>query len=504
MDILNSRQMEQCDSYTINEIGIPSVVLMENAALAVFDHFDALDIEKENLAVIAGIGNNGGDGLALARILINNGYHVEVYIVGDATRYKGDAKTNYDILLNYPVQMFSVEEDDIPNFFEYDVIFDSVFGTGLSRPLDGFYAELIERVNLAPGFKIAVDIPSGLSGMTHNIIGPCMTADVTVTFCRPKLPHCFYPAKKICGSVYVADISIPDFSVNAVEPEIFLITAENIPLLMHREPDSHKGDFGHACLAGGSKGKSGAIIMASLAATKIGAGLTTCIIPEQLNYVVETSIPEIMSFPCGDADYLNQKAANEAVEFLEGKSVVGIGCGMGTNEKSADFITTVAEKTDLPVVLDADGINLLNKKTLKKLKNKCILTPHIGEFARFLNLTTKEVLEKKIELAKEFAVKYEVILVLKSADTLIAMPDGTICVNETGSPALSKGGSGDCLTGLITGLIAQKLDLEEAVILAVYLLGRASELASMEMNERTVLTRDVIEKIGAALDEISD
>jgi len=504
MEILNSSQMGQADSYTIEEIGIPSAVLMENAAISVFDEIMSEIPDAVSAAVVAGSGNNGGDGFAVARLLINAGLACDVYLTCDESKLKGDALLNYNILKNYETPIFPVTEQDIPTYEDYDIVVDAIFGTGLSRPLEGFYASVVQSINLTSNFIVAIDIPSGLSGDTHNIIGECVDADLTVTFARPKFPHVMYPARGLCGDIAITDISIPDFAIDQTNCTTFLLDENTLPCITTREPDSHKGDFGHAVIAGGSEGKSGAVFMASRACARCGAGLTTTAVPQGLMTSAEIVNPEIMSIGLGSGTHFTDAGSEKLTNFLAGKSVLAIGPGIGTDDETAHFLKAVISTTNLPIVIDADGINLIGGMPLDHLAGRCIITPHIGEFGRLIGKDKETVLSERIELASLFAKQNKIVMVLKSADTIIALPDGSVFINTTGSPALSKGGSGDCLTGLIAGFIAQGYDLDEAACLGVYTLGRTAEIVAEDMNEKSVLTTDIIENIWKTLNELEE
>ncbi len=504
MEILSSAQMSAADAYTINELGIPSAVLMENAASSFVSHLLEKYPDISSAAVAAGAGNNGGDGLAIARLLDNAGIHTDIYLACPAEKLKGDALINFNILTKYPVNIFTVEEDDIPVFDNYDITIDALFGTGLTRPLTGFYEELVNSINLTSALIASVDIPSGLSGDTWEIIGTCVDADLTVTFGRPKYPHIMFPARKMCGEVAVADISIPDFAVDTVGCDTFLLTPDSLPLMTEREPDSHKGHFGHAVIIGGSEGKSGAAFMASMSCARTGAGLTTLAVPGGLISAAESVNPEIMSIAVGKGAYFDMSDTDRILKFLKGKTVASIGMGLGTDEQTGMFVNYLIKNTDIPFVIDADGINLLSKDILPFLKGRGIITPHIGEFARMMETDTSDVMKNRLELARCMAVQYGIIVVLKSADTVIALPNGRIFVDISGTPALSKGGSGDCLTGIITGFISQGFDMDFACLLGCYTLGRTAEIVSSDMNERSVMTTDIINNIHKTLDELEE
>ena len=500
MEVLNSRQMELADKHTIETIGIPSTVLMENAAHTVFHYFENLNLNSKKIAVVVGSGNNGGDGLAIARLLLNAKYDIMIYLCADPEKFKGDALINYGILKNLDAPFTLITNDDF-SFNEYDVIFDAIFGTGLSREIKGRYAEIVKKINDSNAIKIAVDIPSGLNGMTSNLQGICVNAHHTVTFCRPKIPHVLYPSKAYCGNVCVSDISIPDVAVEKQNPNLFLLTENNIPKLKTRKPDSHKGTYGHAVIIGGSIGKSGAAVMASKACLKAGAGLVTAIIPESINLAFETSFLEGMSFPVGK-DFLSIKDLDKILKFVENKSVIAIGPGIGTNPETVKFVNEFLKSTDKTAVIDADGINDLDKDTLKKRGNNTIITPHIGEFARLLNMSVSKILENRVELLKNFTTEFKIFVVLKSADTLICTPEGKIFICNFGNPSLAKGGSGDCLTGLITSFISQGYKIEDACKLGVFVLGKTAEKVSEETNIQTVITTQIIDNIWKTLNDI--
>lgn len=504
MEILTPAQMAAADAYTIEKIGIPSAVLMENAASA----FVRVLLEKypdtSSVCVVCGCGNNGGDGLAAARLLSNSGIHTDVYLACEPEKLKGDALLNLNILKNYPVNLYTATEDSVPTFENYDITVDALFGTGLSRQLDGFYEDLVNSMNYTSAVIASIDIPSGLNGGTWIAAGTAVDADLTVTFARPKFPHVMFPARKLCGEVVIADISIPDFAVDSVGCTSFLLTPESLPFVPKREADSHKGTFGHAVIIGGSEGKSGAAFMASRACAKAGAGLTTIAVPKGLITAAESVNHEIMSLALGSGSFFDMDCTEKLLNFLKGKTVASIGMGMGTDEQTSLFLNYIIKHTEIPLIIDADGINLLNKESLKYLSGRCVITPHIGEFARLMDISTQEVLENRIELASCFAAKHGIIVVLKSADTVISLPNGMIFVDISGTPALSKGGSGDCLTGLITGFASQGYELDFACMLGSYTLGRTAEIVSENINEKSVMTGDIIENIWKTLDELEE
>lgn len=503
MEILNAQQMTEADRYTIDTLGIPSIVLMENASKSVFDVFESLETDAEQIAVVIGSGNNGGDGLTLARILINNDYDVDIFLAADPAKLKGDALINYQILCNYNVPFIHLFHGEAPDFSLYDVIFDAIFGTGLSRTVSGHYADIIKSINDTDGIRIAIDIPSGLNGNSGNLIGSAVEADVTVTFCRPKIPHCIYPAKKYCGLIHVTDISIPDIAVEQQQSNIYLIHDDNLPYIEYRTADSHKGSYGHAVIVGGSTGKSGAITMTAKACTRVGAGLTTAIIPKGINVAFESHFLEGMSLPMSDENHLTPADLDKTIVFLNDKSVCAIGPGLGQSVDTELFLKALIHKTSLPLIIDADGVNGLTLDNLADLKDRAILTPHLGEFARLIGVTVEDLKADRLTYLSEFAKKHQLYVVLKSADTLIGAPDGSIYVSHFGTAALAKGGSGDCLTGIITGFISQGYDMLTACILGPVILGKTAEILTESTHINSITTNDIIEQLWKALNELT-
>jgi len=488
------------DKIAIEEIKIPSIVLMENAARGFVDELLNIGIDKGSFAVIAGSGNNGGDGLAIARHLYNRGFYVEIFFTESEEKFSKDLKVNYEIIRRYPIKICSINE------FEdrFDYIIDAILGTGLNRALEGRYKEIVQMLNRTKSRKVAVDIPSGLSGSDPNIIGEAIKADFTITFCRPKIPHVIYPARDFCGDVRIIDISIPDFIIPKVGPYLFLLNEKTVPAIPKRRKFSHKGDYGHAVLLGGSIGKSGAITIATYSTIKTGAGLTTTILPEAIYQSLSSFIPEAMYFTLQDYDNLSDEAIEGIINFISDKTVVAIGPGMGVSEGRKKLISKIMENKDIKIVFDADGINNLKGISFDSLKYRTIITPHIGEFCRLIGITKEDLIKDLIKYARDFAIFNGVVLVLKSSSTLIALPDGNVYVYSGGVPALAKGGSGDCLVGIITAFVAQGFSLRDASLLGVYLFGETGKYLSNRKNEMTITATEIIENIGKVLDDLQD
>jgi len=499
MEILDSHQMSLADRLTIEELKIPSIVLMENAARASADVIEKVVGGKRcSFAVIVGAGNNGGDGIAIARHLYNKGFHLEIFLAESEEKFSQDLLINYEIIKRYPIKLNRMEDYED----KFDYIIDALFGTGLNRSLEGKYLEIVRKINYSKAKIFSVDIPSGLSGSFPNMLGEAVKANWTITFCRPKIPHCIYPAKDYCGEVLVVDISIPDFIIPKVEPYLYQLNKETVPSIPKRLKFTHKGAYGHAVLLGGSLGKSGAITIATIATIRTGAGLTTSIIPEKIFSSFAASIPEAMYFTVEDFDYISYEEIDKVVEFVKDKTVLTIGPGMGTSGRKKELINELIDRTDIPVILDADGINNLSISDLNKLKFRSVITPHLGEFSRLIGVSKDELQKDIIKMAREFSVKYGIILVLKSASTLVALPDGVIYVYSGGIPALAKGGSGDCLVGIITGFVSQGFSLRDSALLGVYIFGETGRKLSSIRNELTITATDLIKNIDGIIDEL--
>ncbi|MFQ6081855.1 MAG: NAD(P)H-hydrate epimerase, partial [Candidatus Aminicenantia bacterium] len=444
MKILTSEQMRKIDGIAINEIGIPGCVLMENAGLQIFkaikQKFPIL--EKEKISIIAGQGNNGGDGLVVARHLFNQGIEPKIYLLTLKEKVKGDAEINLKIAEKIGLQIVEITsekvwEENKADLFQSTIIVDAIFGTGLTRAAEGIYKKVIEDINSANGFKVAVDIPSGLSSDTFRIIGPCVKADLTITLAAPKIAHILPLAEEYVGELIIADISIPQFLFEDEELKLELIEKKRVaPYFKPRKKDTHKGTYGHLFILAGSLGKTGAAVMAAKAALKMGVGLVTVGTPQSCLPIIAKSMMEIMTEPLPETKEktLSAEALDRILFLLKDKDGILIGPGISTHPSTSQLIFNLLEKIEIPMVIDADGLNILafHPEVLKNTKKSVVLTPHPGEFARLLKKTTKEVLENRIEYVQKFAAEYNVYLVLKGYRTLIASPQGKVFVNPTG------------------------------------------------------------------------
>ncbi len=510
MRVLKAKEMAFADENTINLTGIPSLVLMENAgrtsAQIILERYK----EKERFVIVAGSGNNGGDGLVIGRYLLRAGKDVKVFILsGSRSKLSQDNLKNLEIFETFGGQVFLISEEKLAkmrsSIKEADVVIDAIFGTGFTPPVKGYREKAIQIINKYAKNIVSVDIPSGLSTDTGKIEGTHITAGITITFAYPKLGHILFPASEHCGDVYVVDISIDDSYLKEIKR--FLLTPDIISL-PERKKNSHKYTYGHVLVVGGSTGKSGAVIMASCSASTAGSGLTTAIVPKSLNSIIETALIEEMSIPVDDKDgFFGKKASKEILSIIKnGKfTSVVVGMGMGIGEYTIDIIESLL-KVKLPLVLDADGINNLVlienfKEKLRKRRYPTVLTPHIGEMARLTGLTTKEINENMEDIAKEFSKETNTFIVLKSSRTVIVTPEGSIYYSTQGNEGMATAGTGDVLAGIL-GTLIYRLGIEDGIKTGVFVHGFSGNLAVKETGVESMKATDIIRYISKAYDSI--
>lgn len=492
MKILTSSEMAHIDRITIEEVGIPSLVLMENAAGGVFGCILERFPEAKKVLIVAGKGNNGGDGIAVARRLKLRGLEPEVYLpLGEP---KGDAKVQLEVAKRLGVKVLRRK----PDYGSYHLIVDALFGTGFKPPAEGKAAQVIEEINLSGVPVVSVDVPSGLSADTGRVFEPSVRAVLTVTFQFPKVCHVLFPAAKRCGEVRVVDISIPDHLAEGIRRELIKVSALTLP---SREPDTYKTKEGHILIVGGSRGKVGAVVMAGKAATRTGAGLVTVGVPEDLYSVAESLLIEEMTLPLPGGDRLSYFSVERILELQERFSILTLGMGMDRYEEGQDIVRDLLEGWEKPMIIDADGLNNLadlGPEVLKHRKAPTVLTPHIGEFSRLTGLPVDEITFNQIEVARSFAEEWGCYIVLKGARTVIGTPEGTAWVSTRGTPAMAKGGAGDVLSGILTALMGKGMDPEEALKTGVILHGIAGEIVERNTHTESLRATDLIEAIPEA------
>lgn len=514
MRVLKAEEMKRIDQKASLEYGIPSIVLMENAGIRTVEVIMEMleEIEDKKIVVVAGKGNNGGDGLVIARQLINGGARVVVFVMGETGQFTPDTRINYEILQKMKAEVYPLcSNEDIDKFvnslLDADLIVDSIYGIGFKGKLGEFELEVVNIINKRGVPVIAVDIPSGVEADTGKVHNTAVKAYHTVTFAAPKLGHFLEPGQDFVGNLTVADISIPRFLLAQNDLKNNIITEDMIkPYIFKRKPESHKGTYGHVLVIGGSIGMAGAVSMASYAALRCGAGLVTAAVPESLLSMVAGFRPEIMTVPLAETGKAAiALEALPAVENLLGAvSVCAVGCGMSRYMEAKQVINFILEKSGVPLVIDADGINAL-AEDISILNNRqvpVVLTPHPGEMARLIKKSIKEVQSDRLQIARRFAEEWNVTLVLKGNKTIVAMPNGDAYINITGNPGMATAGSGDVLSGIIAGFIAQGLNPQTAAIAGVYVHGLAGDLACSQKGERGLMAGDIIEGVPEVLRRI--
>ena len=496
MKIFSAAQIREIDKYTIDNEPIASVDLMERAASAIFSWF-AVNISSRNkIVVFAGTGNNGGDGLALARILIETGYDVEVYYL-ESNSYSVDFQVNLDRLSNQSIAtpICISKADQLPVLSTNSIVIDSLYGSGLSRSLSGFAALVVDYINKSGCKVISIDIPSGLfceENPTPNS-NSVIKASVTLTLQFPKL--CFFHAENY---VYVGDwnvlsIGLHNEAINSIRTRYRYIEKDTISSIFKpRAEFNHKGDFGHCLVIAGSYGMMGASVLASKACIKAGSGLVTAHVPKSGYSILQQSIPEAM------VDVDNNDLYFSNISSITKYSAIGIGPGIGRNKSTVDGLISLLKIVGIPLVIDADGLNIIaeNPEMLNMLPKNTVITPHPGEFDRLFGKCASGF--QRLGLAIEKSKEYNLIIVLKGAYTQIVRPDGTVFFNSTGNPGMATAGSGDVLTGVITSLLGQGYNSVSSAIIGVYIHGLSGDLASKIKGYSSLTASDIISYLSEA------
>lgn len=496
MKILTAAQMRNIDRRATERFGVPSVVLMENAAVAVVDAIFEHYPDCDRAAIFCGIGQNGGDGLAVARHLENRGVVPVILLIGDRARLSGDALTNFTTCERLGLPMYEVAtsddvEDALAHAADADVIVDAIFGTGLDRAPAGIHADVIRGIAELRLPVVAVDLPSGADASSAQPFDPCVQAEVTVTFAAPKVCHVFQPAAVQCGEVIVADIAIPHAALDEENVPLSLITPRDVqPLIASRLAETHKGTYGHVGIIGGSPGRSGAAVLAARGAIRGGAGLVTVMTDPETARLVHAGSLESMT-----------DSGPEISAFLRGKTAVVIGPGLPDEDEAYAFVREIVAAIELPLVIDASALNAfagrageVNPRGLPR-----VITPHPGELARMFGTEAKSVNADRVAAATEAARVCNCVVVLKGHQTLVAEPDGRVHVNPTGNPGMASGGMGDVLAGLTGAFLARDNDPLDATRAAVYLHGFAGDLLLEEMGDTGLTASDLANRIPLAI-----
>uniref|UniRef100_A0A7V6A383 Bifunctional NAD(P)H-hydrate repair enzyme n=1 Tax=Desulfobacca acetoxidans TaxID=60893 RepID=A0A7V6A383_9BACT len=513
MKLVSAGHMRELDRRTIEDLGVASLVLMENAGRSTYQilrrEFPGL---TGPVVVLAGRGNNGGDGFVVARYLANDGIPVTVYLVAARDQVQGDALANLKILTKLNVEVVEIVGDDrlndlLHHMSRAELVVDALLGTGLNSPVQGRIAAVIDRVNRTRTPVLAVDIPSGLSADTGEPLSAAVKAEVTVTYGFPKIGQIVPPGRDLVGRLWQVDIGIP--AAFAKDAGTELAEAAGMRALLPARPfASHKGTFGHLVVAAGSEGKTGAAAMSSEADLRTGAGLVTLAVPAGLLDILAAKLTEAMTLPLPEAAgarALGEAALSPLNDFLADKTAVALGPGLGTHPETQALVRNLVRNCPLPMVVDADGLNALagHLQVLKASAGPRILTPHPGEMARLLGSTPKEVQSRRLDAAREVAKAHGVWVVLKGAQTVVAEPGGHLSLNPTGNPVLASGGTGDVLTGLIGGFLAQRMPPWDAARLGVYLHGLAADYLAEVIGPRGHIAGDLIAVLPELLQEFT-
>jgi NAD(P)H-hydrate epimerase len=516
MRVLNAAQMREADRYTIDEVGIPSLVLMENAGRQVVAAIESAyqTCLSGRVAVLCGRGNNGGDGFVVARTLAQRGVDTAVFLVGTVADVRGDARTNLDILGRLGIKVVEVADEQSwelhsSEIFRCALIVDAMFGTGLKTALSGMLETIVADVNASGVPIVAIDLPSGLSADTPHVIGDCIDASMTVTLGVPKLPLVLPPGEAHAGDVVIADIGIPHEVIDGIEgPRIELLTPDRLrQLVQPRAADAHKGDFGRVTIVAGSRGKTGAAYLAAMGALRSGAGLITVATPASVLPIVASMAAEYMTegLPEDDAGCVSAVALDAILE--QPHDVIACGPGLGRTPAVGAFVRDLVSRAAVPIVLDADALTVLAddpSALAGSAERDVIITPHPGEMARLIGVSAEEVQSHRIEIATDFAVARHVYVILKGHRTILATPNGRVFINPTGNAGMATGGTGDVLTGVIAAWLAQLLDAEAACRLGVFLHGSAGDLAESSDGQVGLAARDVISHLRPALRRLLD
>lgn len=515
MKLLTSVQMREADRQAIEEIGLPGALLMENAgrAAAAVLRQRFSDSYPGPVLVLAGKGNNGGDGYVLARTLQHAGWQVRTLVLAAAESIAGDAALHLQVLLRCGAEVEFVNEDSaleaaLARQTGVRVAVDALLGTGLANAVQGLYARAIDWLNEGTAPILALDIASGVDATSGRILGRAVQAKVTVSFAFAKLGQVLHPGAACCGTLEVVDIGLPLVPPLPVAERHTLVEAKTAAaLLPSRSVTGHKGTFGHLLVVGGCRGKAGALALSAAGGLRSGAGLITAAGPASLLPVLTQQLLEVMTAPLAEVDgHLSLQALPVLQQLWQDKAALALGPGLGETDEARALARRLLVDCPLPLVLDADGLNALGphpELLLERAGRVTVLTPHPGEMARLCGCSITEVEADRVAVARSFAMRYQVVLVLKGARSLIATPQGEIFVNGNGNPGLASGGSGDVLTGLIGGLLAQGLSASAAAVLGVYLHGLAAERLSRQQGEAGLAASDLARELPAARHELT-
>ncbi|HRW11503.1 MAG TPA: NAD(P)H-hydrate dehydratase [Syntrophomonas sp.] len=515
MKLITADEMKAIDRRASKDYLIPSIVLMENAGMRTTEKIvELLDgVQERCIIILVGRGNNGGDGLVIARHLLNAGAQVDVFMCAEADQLSGDAAINYAILDRmkgriHPLRQEADRERFIMALLQADMVVDALYGIGFRGSLSEFEAEIARLVNQSQSMVLAVDIPSGLEADTGQVNGIAFKADYTVTFALPKRGMILGRDRQHVGQLTVADISIPGALLKDEALQLQIITKEMVsPYFKPRNSNTHKGSYGHTLVIGGSMGMSGAVVMTAWAALRCGAGLATLALPDKIVSAAGL-VPEIMSrgLPSTSQGAIAAEACPILENLLGTVSVCALGPGMSRYGEGHAVVKTVLEKAGIPVLIDADGLNALQGDTeiLRDRQVPIVITPHPGEMARLTGRSVEEIQNQRIDISRDYASEWGVTIVLKGHHTIVAHPSGQVFINVNGNPGMATAGSGDVLSGIIAGLMAQGMKPTEAAVAGVYLHGWAGDEAARHQGQRSLTATDLIHRMSDVINSLEN
>jgi len=507
LKVVTAQEMKEIDQKAILEFKIPGIVLMENAGRRVVEGvLEKLDgMQGRTVTIFAGKGNNGGDGLVAARHLFNMGVDVKVLLLENPDNITGDAAINLEIWKRMGQKVYAISQKDDFNavrlfLVKTDLVVDAIYGTGFKGKLKDYVGRIIESINASQKPVVAVDLPSGLEADTGNVNGPCIRASLTVTFGLPKIGLLLEPGAGFTGDLRVMDISLPISLLEDEHLKLNLIVKDQVKgWLPFRPNTSHKGDYGRVLIIAGSRGMAGAACLAAEAAARSGAGLVTLAVPEAVYQPVAAKLTEVMvvPVPCTGEGTISKEALPILRGMMERADVLAIGPGLSGNSETGDVVRKIIVSSGIPLVLDADALNAMAGHTnlFGKVKAPFVLTPHPGEMGRLTGLSAASVQQDRLNLSRRWSTEWGAVLVLKGSRSIIASPDGTVYINPTGNPGMATGGSGDVLTGVIAGLLAQGMEASRATAAGVYLHGMAGDRAALEKGMPGLLAGDILHSL---------
>jgi hydroxyethylthiazole kinase-like uncharacterized protein yjeF len=499
MKVAKVDEMKDLDRRATEEFGISQDLLMENAGQAVyFVMLQEICIEGNRFVVFCGGGNNGGDGLVVARKIHSNGGEVKVFLLDDEAKFKGAAKKNFEIVSRMPIEMSRVDSVDslIPELFDCDAVVDAIFGTGLVRKVSGIYKDVIQLINGSQSIVFSVDIPSGINGNTGEVMGVAVEADYTVAFGLPKLGNMLYPGYEHCGKLYVSHISFPPALQNSRSTKAAINSPVELP---ERLTDTHKGSYGKALFIAGSSSYLGAPYFSALSFLKAGGGLSYLATPKSVSPFIAGKGSEIVFVPQEEtpSGSIALQNKDELLEVSQTVDMVVLGPGLSLSGETQELVRKIAPKIDKPLIIDGDGITAITEDLgkIRKRQAPTILTPHLGEMSRIVRMEIREISKNRIDVLQRTAKELNAIIILKGAHSLIGYPDGTVFINVSGNSGMATAGSGDVLTGTIAAMYGLGLALEDAVRMGVFVHGFSGDVAAVDKGEDGITAQDILDSL---------